>query len=309
MGQVIFPGWLAPGDAVYMTATARPISPPELAPTITAWQQHGFLVLQDPELYCHHTSPVGELAGEDAIRATALQRALDHPEVQAIHFARGGYGTARLLAQLDWTGFFRHPKWLIGFSDLTILQLEAYRRGTGSVHGPLARPLPHPTAPEDLRQLIELLQGHPHTYSWQTTLAQQTGSVTAPLFAGNLALLCTALGTPQLPNLAGHILVLEETQEYLYRIDRHLNQLRRAGMLDSLAGLVIGDMTHTLPEEAFQETALHELIIQQLTGLSYPLAFGAPVGHRELKPLLNGGMYHLEVSDYSASLRFKVVNP
>lgn len=293
------PLFLAPGDEVLLVATARPVTPVLLAPAQASLIRCGLRVRESPYLYAAH----GRFAGPDAPRQAALQQALDDPEARAILFARGGYGTGRLLPGLDWSGFAAHPKWLVGFSDLSLLLLEALGQGYASLHAPMALSFAQAVAGTDLEALSQALQGHLPPLLWAPDTANRLGACRGPVVATNLSLLQTTLGTPQQPKLTGAILVLEEVDEYPYRLDRALNHLRRAGLLDHLAGLVLGELGLLQPPTEDGFDSLEALVGHHLQGTHYPVAWGAPVGHGTRNvPLAVGHPYALTVSAQGAQL-------
>jgi muramoyltetrapeptide carboxypeptidase len=222
----------------------------------------------------------GYLAGTDAERAADLNRALRDPSIGAVWFLRGGYGTMRILDEIDWDALAAHPKALIGFSDNTAVHLAAQRAGVVSFHGP------HPHAPEfpDFArdELLRVLTvGEPAGVlpfppdGRAETLAG--GVAEGPLLGGNLSLLSSTLGTPFAIRPEGAILFIEEVGEHPYRLDRLLSHLRLAGVLSAVAGIAVGGITESPEIEGAPDAA--EVVHDALGGLGIPVATGFPFGH------------------------------
>lgn len=227
------------------------------------------------------------LAGSDRRRADELNRALRDPKVRAIICARGGHGCLRILHLLDGRALRQRRPALVGFSDITALHAWAYGLGVTTIHGPVVSQLPRlPTG--DLDALFALLEGGPGpTLSGLTPISG--GLARGPLFCANLTVLCHLLGTPYVPRLGGAILLFEEVHEPPYRIDRMLTQLRLAGVLDRLAGVVVGDLTFDGDDPAPQRALAQRVLRDRLGDLGIPVATGAPVGHGQRNMALPQG--------------------
>ena len=210
------------------------------------------------------------LAAEDAHRAEDLNRALADPAVAAVFFARGGYGSVRILEALDADALRRRRLPLVGFSDVTVLHAWAARQGVPSIHGPVISQLSRLPA-ADLGALFALLEGGalPRCEGLRPVTG---GAARGPLWGGNLTMIASLCGTGLLPDLTGRLLLLEEVNEAPYRLDRLLTQLRLAGLLAEVAGVVVGQL---LDDEAL----LAELLEDHLGDLKVPVVFGARVGH------------------------------
>ena len=216
----------------------------------------------------------GYLAGPDQQRAGELSRALGDPAVGAVLAARGGYGSSRLLPLLDLEALAATEKLLVGFSDLTCLLNPLAQRGLVTVHGPTLTQLPR-LEDESRQDLARLLSGR---WPWPARLSGLglvPGRVRGRLWGGNLSLLCHLLGTPHMPRLEGGILLLEDTNEPPYRLDRMLWQLRLAGVLEQVAGLALGWLSAREPLAPEQE----EILRRDLLPLGLPLVAGLPLGH------------------------------
>lgn len=217
----------------------------------------------------------GYLAGTDARRIDELQSAIDDPALSAIIAARGGYGATRLLEALDLEPLLSRPKLLIGFSDITALHAVWSLKGLGSLHGPMVAAVGRGTDAQ-LARLIEALEGR-HVPELASLRALVPGRARGPLLGGNLAVLCSLLGTPFMPNLDGAVLLLEDVGERPYRIDRMLTSLRQSGALAHLAGILLGAFTKAEPGS--DGMTIEDVLLDRLGDLGVPVLSGAPIGH------------------------------
>jgi muramoyltetrapeptide carboxypeptidase len=244
-------------------------------------------------------------AGTDEERLQDLQQALDNPHLQAIFCARGGYGLSRIIDQLDFTAFMQHPKWVIGFSDITILHARLQRLGFPSLHAPMANAFNDGGVEKaSVKSLKTVLSGKPIHYTVAPHAFNRPGNVTAPLVGGNLTIIAHLIGSVDCVDTANKILVIEDVGEYLYNIDRMLIQLKRAGMLQNLAGLLVGGFTDmkdtTIP---FGKT-VEEIVREHVAEYHYPVAFHFPVSHGEPNLAVKlGVLYQLSVSENEVVLK------
>ena len=273
---MIRPPALRPGSRVALVAGAGPVPEGGVDRAIQRVESLGWEAVPGDNCRCR----TGYLAGTDQERAADLNRALRDPSVAAIWFLRGGYGTMRILPEIDWNALRTHPKALIGFSDNTAVHLAAQRAGVVGFHGPH----PHtPAFPDFARdELLRVLTvAEPAGVlplpadGRAETLAG--GVAEGPLLGGNLSLLSATLGTPYAIRPQGAILFFEEVGEHPYRLDRLLSHLRLAGVLDAVTGIVVGGITET-PEVEGAPGGM-EVIHDRLGGLGIPIATGFPFGH------------------------------
>ena len=274
--SVQFPAPLQAGQRVALVSPARKISAAELAPAIATLESWGLDVVLGKSIAGDHH----QFAGDDDLRRRDFQQQLDDPAIRAILCARGGYGTARMVDGLDFTTFAESPKWVAGFSDVTVLNAHLLARGYASIHGVmpvLFRQAGGERALETLRralfgEVFQPIEVAPHPLN-------RFGTATGELVGGNLSLLQTITGTPSQASFAGRILFLEDLDEYLYHIDRMLLHLHRSGQLAGLAGLVVGHFSdmrdNTIP---FGSTA-EEIIDRYAQMYNFPVAYGFPTGH------------------------------
>lgn len=295
---MIRPDYLKKGDTVIVVSTARKVSKVEVKPAIDILTSWGLNVQTGKNLYKFQH----QFAGSDEERSGDLQRALNS-KAQAILFARGGYGTVRVVDAIEWKRFIKNPKWLIGYSDITVLHSHIQKQcNVQSIHAPMAFNLSSLSA-GCLNVLKETLFGSPLKYSsskQQPHLEKlnRKGKAKGRLVGGNLSVLCSIAGSNSDIDTEGKILFLEDLDEYLYHIDRMMINLKRAGKLKGLAGLIVGGMTdmkdNTVP---FGKTA-EEIIHDAVTDYSFPVVFGFPAGHIPSNyPLIMGSEVTLNVSD------------
>jgi muramoyltetrapeptide carboxypeptidase len=266
-----YPPPLAPGDRVAVVAPSSPFEQGEFWRGL-AWVRDRYVVSASPGVLERH----GFLAGTDARRARELRRAMTEPEVKAIVCARGGYGAMRLLADLPWEAFASAPKWLVGFSDVTALHIEAQARGIASVHAPhvtgLAGALPLVRA-----AWLAALERPGAAQTWAGLTVVHGGVASGPLVGGNLAILAAMSAAGRLKFPEGAILALEDVTERPYRLDRMLTSLRLAGHLSGLAGIVLGGFTACDP--GADGVSARDVLAERTLSLGVPVVAGAPFGH------------------------------
>lgn len=284
---------LLPGYTIGLVAIARWVNPEIIEDACRMISEWGYQVVLGDTVHKKHN----QFGGTDAERAADLQAMLDNPNIKGIVILRGGYGIIRLIDHLDFTAFTKHPKWIIGFSDVTILHAHVNDKlGLPTLHAPMPYSWMHNT-PEALLSLQHALSGTPKPLQAPAHALNIRGDVSAPLIGGNLSILYSLLGTRYGFSTAGKILVIEDLDEYVYHIDRMMMSLQLAGKLDHIAGLVVGGMTdmkdHATPFGEDAETIIHRLTAR----LNIPVAFGMPFGHiDDNQTLLLGNMARLEVT-------------
>lgn len=232
-------------------------------------------------------------SGTDEERRIEMQAMLDAPELDAILCGRGGYGSSRIIDQLDFKAFKRNPKWLIGFSDITVFHAHLSRAlGIASLHASMASAFRNPAASMDIHTLHQALQGKATRYVLPANDANQPGEVVGPLVGGNLAILSHLLGTKSFPRMNGAVLFLEDVGEQLYNIDRMLVQLHRAGVFQQISGLILGGFTDCQDTTRPFGENIQQLLARQTAGLSIPIAFDFPVSHGTPNYCLKHGVVH-----------------
>lgn len=283
------------GDLVAIAATARKVSAEEMRPGIELLESWGLRVRVPERLY----SSDHQFAGTDAHRSEQMQALLDDPNVKAIFCARGGYGSVRMADALNFDYFVEHSKWIIGYSDVTVLHAHLYQHmAYRSIHGPMMLNFqPEKLHKESAEHLRKTLFEGPQSLSFASHPRNKTEGmpVSGTLVGGNLSVLYSILGSASEPDYTDKILFLEDLDEYLYHIDRMMLALRRSGRLAHLAALVVGDMSDMKDNAVpFGKTA-YEIILDAVKDYSFPVVFGAPFGHepRNLS-LVHGARYRLE---------------
>lgn len=286
------PPYLQSGDLVAIVATARKITAEECAPAV-AW-------LEAQGLRVRLGSSIGladrQFAGTDAERLADLQQQFNDPEVRAVLCGRGGYGSVRLVDGLRWEGFDAAPKWLCGFSDITVLHAALQTRHYASIHSTM--PVNFKNEADALaswQSLLDALQGRPLSYNSAHFQWARGEQLQGEVVGGNLSVLYSLLGSATLPDFKGKVLFLEDLDEYLYHLDRMMQALRRAGKLDGLAGLVVGGLTQMNDNAiGFGRTA-EEILLEAVAAYDYPVLFGFPAGHQPLNLAIRMGMpLHLQ---------------
>ncbi|RZU77363.1 muramoyltetrapeptide carboxypeptidase [Micromonospora kangleipakensis] len=272
------PPVLRPGDTVMLVSPAGPTRPERVArgvELVTGW---GLRPVLAPNAYARR----GYLAGGDELRAADLNTAFADPEVRGVLCTRGGYGAQRVVDLIDMAAVRRDPKVVAGFSDITALQFALWRGARlASVHGPGAAWLDERTPLHSAESLhAALMTTEPVTVA--AAAAEETfgvrvpGRAVGPLLGGNLCLITASIGTPDMPDLTGAVLLVEEVQEPPYKVDRMLTQLRRCGALDGVAGVAVGQFTDCADG---WETTVADVLGERLGDLGVPVLGGLPIGH------------------------------
>lgn len=297
---MITPPFLKPGDKIGIVAPGRKISVEEVSAASAIMQAWGVNVICSPNLF---SKAHGYLAGSDHERISDIQQFVNDPDIKAIICARGGYGTTRILDDIDLSPLLKNPKWIVGFSDITALHLQLSKLGISSIHGTMPIFFPRPDSISSVEGLWNTLKGDKPGIIASPDKMNQYGEATGQVIGGNLSLIVDAIGTSNDPDTSGKILVLEEIDEYTYKIDRMLMHLKRSGKLDNVAGLVIGHMTDIKePELPFGQT-IKDIIGEKTSGQQYPVAFNFPVGHENPNlAWVHGSVMTLNVTVHGSQL-------
>jgi muramoyltetrapeptide carboxypeptidase len=315
MPASVRPPALRSGDTIAIVPTARAIVLDELRDGIALAESWGLKV----KLGAGIGRKAFQQAGSGEERAADLQAAISNPEVRAIWCARGGYGTVHLMEHLDLSPLKKDPKWLVGFSDITVLHNALHNMGISSIHGQMPHNIGAKTE-ETKNSLRDALFGNAFEVRGSGTITitapdpeprtpnQRTGTCEGELLGGNLSVLYSLRGTPHDIDPRGKILVLEDLDELLYHMDRMAMNLKLAGWFRDLAGLVVGgmnDMRNKNEADPFGSSA-EEIIGRATVGTSYPIAFGMPFGHiADNRALVLGQKAKLSVTDTGATLSFE----
>lgn len=262
------------GSKIAIAAPARMVTPEEMFYGIQWLKDMGFVPVYDERLFNQHYI----FSGDDNTRAAVFQEYLDNEDIDAIWLARGGYGGIRIIDKLDFTKFLQYPKWIVGFSDSTILHGKMNRLGMPSIHASMPYYFAKKT-PEAKQSLYDALTGKSLHYELPSHPLNRLGEMEGEIVGGNLSVLIGILGSDTFPETDGKILFIEEVDEYIYHIDRMMHALKRAGKLEKLKGLIVGGLTqiHDNPNP-FGMTA-EEVIAEAVAEYAYPVCFGFPAGH------------------------------
>jgi muramoyltetrapeptide carboxypeptidase len=246
-----------------------------------------------------------QFAGDDNTRAKDFQNMLDNKNIKAIIAARGGYGTVRMIDKLNFKKFKKYPKWIIGYSDITVLHNHISRHcNTETLHASM--PINFLTnEPAALQSLRDVLQGNTLSYSFHSDFENKPGKTKGILTGGNLSVLYSLSGTPSDLDTEGKILFIEDLDEYLYHIDRMLMQLKRSGKLKNLKGLLVGGFTDMKDNTVPYGKTAYEIIYEHVKEYNFPVAFNMPAGHiPNNHALIMGRRIRLEVTENRFRIEF-----
>ena len=297
---MISPPNLQKGDSIAIVATARKNIDDNLKPAIEWLKNWGLNVKIGTTIGLD----LNQLAGTDVQRAADFQAQLDNPNIKAIWCVRGGYGTVRMLDLLDFTAFIKNPKWIVGFSDVTVLHNHLNTMGFKSIHGIM--PISSKSTKLAKETLRIALFGEPLSYKIAPHPMNRFGKGTGELVGGNLSILYSVLGSKSAINCDNKILFIEDLDEYLYHIDRMLMNLKRCGCLENLNGIVVGAMTKMKDNDIpWGKNALE--IIEDITeNYKIPIVFNFPAGHiADNRALILGSSVSMEVDKNGTKLVFE----
>ncbi len=300
--MIKIPPYLQKGDTIGIVCPAGFMPYERAATCIEVLQQWGYEVKVGQTL----GNQFHYFAGTDAERAADLQAMLDDTTIKAILCGRGGYGLSRIIDVLDFARFKKNPKWIIGFSDVTILHAHLSNHlKIASLHAPMAAAF-NDGAYEEIfvQSLRKALEGTLADYDCLPHTLNREGVAEGELTGGNLSIVAHLVGSVSCLNTKGRILFLEDVGEYLYNIDRMLIQLKRSGMLDNLAGLIIGGFTDMKDTLIPYGKEVHTIIREHVQAYTYPVCFDFPVSHGKRNYALKPGVKHrLTVSKKKTTLK------
>ncbi len=271
------PKYLQRGDKVVLLATARKVSPKEMEPAIRLLHSWGLEVSVPEHLYDQE----GQFAGSDETRTLALQSALNDDAIKAIFCARGGYGTVRIIDKLDFSKFIQNPKWIIGYSDITVLHSHIQQNfGIETLHATM--PIDVPSGGWDVPSVISLkeaLWGHLQPVKVLPHPLNRFGDADGIVVGGNLSILYSLCGSVSDIDTTGKILFIEDLDEYLYHIDRMMQNLKRTDKLSRIKGLMVGALTDMHDNSVAFGKIAEEIIFDAVQEFDYPVCFNMPFGH------------------------------
>lgn len=301
---MIRPATLQKGDTLAIVAPAGIIKNQEAIHQAKALAESwGLQVLMGKHVFEKNN----HFAGTDAQRLEDFQEVLNNPTVKAIWCARGGYGTARIIDYLNFETFQKQPKWIIGYSDITVLHNHVNRLGVETLHAmmPSNMEFDAESRKESVNTLKKALLENTLEYSIPPSIYNRPGNATGLLIGGNLTLVANQLGTNSALDTEGKILFLEEIGEYKYHIDRMLRALQRNGYFDNCSGLIIGGMSHIKKNTTVWGQSIEDLILDIVKDYDFPILFDFPAGHDpENRALFMGRQVEINVSETNSEVKF-----
>ena len=296
------PPYLQKGDSVAIAAPARSVSIEEMMPAITLFEEWGLKVVLPENLFAVHN----QFAGTDAERTEDFQKMLDDEDIKAIICARGGYGTVRIIDLLNFDNFIHHPKWIVGYSDITVFHSHIHTLlGVETLHATMPINVYANPNYESIESMYAALFGKQLSYQIPTSSYSRVGEGKGELIGGNLSILYSLTGSESDINTDGKILFIEDLDEYLYHVDRMMQNLKRSGKLDYLTGLIIGGLTEMKDNTIPYGSSAEEIILEAVADYDYPVCFGFPTGHfDDNRALILGREATLNVSNEMSELRF-----
>lgn len=271
------PSYLQNGDTVAIAAPARKISEEELMPSVRFLKQAGFNVYYDDRLFAQHN----QFAGDETVRTAYIQELLDNPEIKAVWCARGGYGSVRIIDRLDFSAFVKNPKWIVGYSDVTVFHSHLNKNyDIATLHATMPINVGDGMMDQPAcRTLVSALKGEKLCYRLEHHKLNREGDFSAPVVGGNLSMLYSLLGSPSDIDTAGKVLFIEDLDEYLYHIDRMMSNLERNGKLSRLAGLLVGHLSDMHDNQIPYGKTAEEIVSEHCAAYDFPVIFNFPAGH------------------------------
>lgn len=276
---MIIPPYLKPGDTIGIVATARKLKWEDAEPAIGMLSEAGFKIRTGQNMFGDYN----QYSGTDEERTADLQRMIDDPEVKAVLVARGGYGTVRVIDRVDFTEFQKHPKWICGFSDITVLHSHINQNlGIATMHSSMPMRMSRFSIDHSCNEtLINALYGRFSVYEFANHPLNRVGAAEAEVVGGNLSIMYSIMGSVSDINTDGKFLFLEDLDEYLYHMDRMMMNLKRNGKLSKLKGLIIGGMTDMHDNPIPYGKGVEQIILEAVEEYDYPVCFNFPAGHNE----------------------------
>lgn len=298
--MILTPPSLKHGDTIAIVAPAKAIEKTYVDFAQSILEKAGYkVVIGKNTLHSFHY-----FSGTDSERLADFQEMLDDTEVKAILCARGGYGAIRIVDSIQWASQLRAPKWIIGFSDITVFHQKLNRFDVQSIHGTM--PLNFKTnSEESFSTLFKALTGEPYEIKCANHSCNKVGDATGKLVGGNLSILYSLLGTNDQPNYQDTILFIEDVGEQLYNIDRMLYTFKKTGVFEQIKGLIVGGMTDLKDTETPTGFSIEEIILHQFEFRKIPIAFNFPAGHvTDNRALILGKTVDLKVNELATILKF-----
>jgi muramoyltetrapeptide carboxypeptidase len=296
------PSSLKIGSKVAITASSSTVATEDIQAGIKILKSWGIeLVLGKTLGTAYHN-----FSANDSDRKNELQSFIDDSSIDALLFARGGYGITRIIDNIDFTTLKEKPKWLIGFSDITAIHLHLQSIGIESIHGPMLKTMDfHEESNTFLKNLL-FSKSPQQVYNFNSDINNRTGKAEGKALGGNLCLICHCLGTASEPDFTDAILFIEDIGEYAYALDRYLVQLARVGVFSKIKGIVVGDFSDTKETLKPFGSSVERCVIDHTEKYQLPVAFGFAFGHEKINyPIIMGADYSLKVEKNKAFLQIK----
>ncbi|MCX2744537.1 LD-carboxypeptidase [Mangrovivirga sp. M17] len=274
---MIIPEFLSHGDKVIIVATARAVDSTAVEHAVGIMENWGLKVLKGKNLL----NKEFRFAGDDKARVEDFQKAISSPDIKAVFCVRGGYGTTRIVDKIDFKPLYKYPKWILGFSDITTLLLQLERLGIASSHSSMPALFKNKTSEEAIDSIRQfLMEPEDYKLEWKKTSIDKVNDCHGSLIGGNLSMIANNIGTKSFPlTFENKILFLEEVGEDLYRIDRSIVQLKRAGVLSEISGLLVGGVTDVPYDEEPFGLEASEIVLSHVSEYDFPVYFDVPFGH------------------------------
>lgn len=292
--------YLKKGDRIRIVAPARKIRPAEMAPALKQIEAWGFEPFYTDSLWAEQD----QFAGEDAVRIADFQAALDDSDCRAILCARGGYGSVRLIDSLNFEAFANSPKWLIGYSDITVFHLALHNLGWATLHASMPIDFGR-NSEKALTSILQAITGEAYEIKADSHPYNKEGQMQGEIVGGNLSMLYSCLGSASSIDTKGKILFIEDLDEYLYHVDRMMCNLKRNGYFEGLKGILIGTLSDMNDNKIPFGEGAEEIVKRHLSDYGIPMAFGVPAGHQaDNQSLIFGSEAEIKISEKGTVIRF-----
>lgn len=301
--SMITPQTLKNGDAVGIVSTARKITKEEVKPALQLLEKWGLRAVLGKTIGAEEN----QFAGSDGLRAEDFQQMLDGPEIKAIWCARGGYGTVRMVDWLDFSAFKKNPKWIIGYSDVTVLHSHIHNLGFETLHAQMCLEIENKT-PEARESIRKVLFGEAYIVEFignGAAINAGAQNIKGELIGGNLSVLYSLCGSASEMKTDGKILFIEDLDEMLYHLDRMMMNLKRSGFLKNLKALIVGGMTEMKDNKVYFGKTAEEIIVDLVREYNYPIILNFPAGHiKDNRALILGREVELKIVNNKITLEF-----
>jgi len=297
------PTFLKEGDLIEIVAPSKYINKIDIQKAINLIQSHGFNVKITPNLF----NKKNNFSGTIKERTNSIQLALDDCKTKAIFFARGGYGAIQIIDYINFKEFSNNPKWLVGFSDITIILIHIYmQHKIKSIHGPMPFNF-NGTDKESLERLFKLIKGEIINFKSKSHKLNKPGIAQGVLIGGNLSIICSLIGSKSFMDFhENYILFIEEVDEYLYHLERMIYTLDRLGFLKNIKGLIVGQMTNMMDNKIVFGKSSYQIIRDIINKYDYPVCFNFPLGHsKENMPVIVGSVVNLKINEYVTEINYE----